>query len=93
MINVRVYIFSLIILQYLQVDAVVVSNEYLSKLLQNTNDSRLDNIVAIVFQKTIGLPCQGHGKCLPQGEIIQISRANSSENEEKYSRDESKTSS
>jgi len=34
---------------------------------------RLDNIVAIAFQNTIGLPCQGQGKCLPYNSTANTS--------------------
>jgi len=41
-------------------------NAFLVNYYYKTLTIRLDNTVAIVFQKTIGLPWQGRGKCLAQ---------------------------
>jgi len=40
---------------------------------------RLDDIVAIIFQKTITLPCQGRGKCL---QLPQLNAPSKELNEE-----------
>jgi len=44
-------------------------------LYYKTLTIRLDNIVAIIFQKTISSPCQGRSKCLQLSHNKQITAA------------------
>jgi len=66
MISIWLYIYYLLALRYLQIVCVVWTlYERINVFLgYKTLTIRLDNIVTIIFQKTISLPCQGGGKCL-----------------------------